>query len=71
MVPKSLLKPGFVQWGEGFSPGWTQVLPGTSLPALLLGVWGKGPLGFVRDRIPIVLLKKMCSSVQQDETMDR
>lgn len=44
-----------------------QVLLGTPLPALLLGVQEKGRLGFVRDRIPIDLVKKLCSSLQQDE----
>lgn len=49
MSHKSLLKSG-LHSGDWAAPGeGPQVLPGTALPALLLGVWGKGPLGFIRD----------------------
>lgn len=48
----------------------TQVIPGASLPTLPLGVQGKGPWCFARDRIPIDLLKKVGTRPQQDDTMD-
>lgn len=62
MVHKSLLKSGLRSRERAAHQEGPQVLPGTSLLALLWGLREMGPLGFVRGRIPIDLVKKLRSA---------